>query len=313
MNIYYLGLRDKTIKHTNFFKDKILIKSNVETNFPCYEKLLGHEFDYNLMENFVPICNFYDKMIEKVCELDKDAVFMPYNQGTIEYMKNLDKLVCVNDLNLIKMLNNKPSSRIFFKNVAKVLDYVYLNGKEISFNKINSLFNTSGKKYVVQEFTGFGGIGTYILSKENETTILSKLNKNNNYSISIYIEDNISINNTFMISKDKITIFDGTVQNILVKDELLYDGWSFEKYENLDNNLKNKIYKQTFEIAKKLQEAGYIGIGGVDYILKGDTIYFMEINPRFQASSEGLDKKLQEQGLPSIFEMQYNCFLNNKR
>ncbi len=308
MNIYYLGLREKTVKHTTFFKDKILIKSSIETNFPCYEKILGHECDYNLIENFVPISNFYDYMIEKVCAIDPNALFMPYNQLTIQHIKNKDKIICVNDLDLIKTLNNKPKTREIFKGIVSQLDYIYLEGKDVSFEKINALFKAKSNKYVVQEFTGFGGIGTFVLSKESESKILQKLNKTHFYSISKYVENNIPINNTFIITKNKILIFDGTIQNILLENELLYDGWDSEKYEKLNSNLKVSIYNQTYGIAKKLQELGYIGIGGVDYIIENDKIYFMEINPRFQTSSEGLDKKLQEQGLPSIFELQYMSF-----
>ena len=84
------------------------------------------------------------------------------------------------------------------------------------------------------------------------------------------------------------------MQNISVKDELLYDGWSFEKYSELDNKTKRKIHKQTLAIAQKLKDLGYVGIGGIDYIIKDNNVYFMEINPRFQASSEGLDKILRE-------------------
>ena len=50
----------------------------------------------------------------------------------------------------------------------------------------------------------------------------------------------------------------------------------------------------TMKIVKKLQLSGSRGICGVDYILKGENLYFMEINPRFQSSSEYLDKVLVE-------------------
>ena len=67
------------------------------------------------------------------------------------------------------------------------------------------------------------------------------------------------------------------------------------------------------KIAKKLQSIGYRGIGGIDYLLKDNCIYFMEVNPRFQASSEYLDKLLIDKGLPGIFELNYLAFYDETK
>lgn len=312
MNIYYLGLREKTVQYTKFFKDLILVKSGETPSLLCYEDIMKEQIDYNLLENFIPISNFYDKMIEKVCLIDNKALFMPYNQATQEHLKNKNKLICINNLELIKSLNNKPKSREMLKGVVKCLDYLYVKGKDITFKKINSLFKGVSTKYVVQEFVGFGGIGTFVLSEANENEILKELNPENYYSISKYFENIVSANSTFMIG-DEILIFESSIQKILKSFNLLYNGWDFEQYEKLDKSLKNKIYKQTYDIAKKLKEMGYVGVGGVDYIIKEDEVYFIEINPRFQVSSEALDKSLQEKNFPSIFELQYLCFCDREK
>ena len=308
MNIYYLGLAEKTVQYTKFFKDKIVVKSKHKPTLPTMEDIAGRKIDYNAEEDFAKISNFFSDMISKVCAVDNSALFIPYNQGTVCLIKNRERIICVNDFNLLDNLNDKPKSRDILKETVTLLEYKYLAGKDITFEKINSLFNNSSKKYVVQEFSSFGGFGAFLLSKDNAQIILPKINKNHTYSISKYMENNIPINNTFLITKDNIAILDGSIQNIIIKDELLYDGWDFEKYNKLNKDLKEKIYTQTYKIAEKLQKLGYIGIGGVDYIVANDTVYFMEINPRFQASSEYLDKKLQDRGLPSLFELQYQCF-----
>ena len=223
-------------------------------------------------------------------------------------MKNIDNVVCYNDIELIKNLNNKPKCRRILEDVVKILDYKYLNAKEIDYNHINNLFENKFEKYVVQQPVGFGGVGTFILGKSDK--IHNVLNSKIVYSVSGYIENAKSINNTFMISDNYIHIFDGSFQIIVANKELEYDGWDFEAYKKLSKSIKDKIYKQTFKIAEKLKSLGYRGIGGVDYLLKDDQLYFMEINPRFQASSEELDKMLVKKGCVNIFELNYLSFYN---
>ena len=116
-----------------------------------------------------------------------------------------------------------------------------------------------------------------------------------------------------MISDNYIQIFDGSIQNIKVGKELEYDGWDYENYNKLDKSILSQIYTQTMEISKKLQSLGYRGVGGIDYLLKDNCIYFMEINPRFQVSSEQLDKFLIDKGLPSIFELNYLAFYDEEK
>ena len=146
-----------------------------------------------------------------------------------------------------------------------------------------------------------------------EKNIIEKLEKNTIYSISGYVENSSTVNNTFIISENDILIFEGSYQIIKINKELCYDGWDFVKYSKMDHELKNKIFNQTMTIAKKLQSLGYLGICGVDYLIDSNNVYFMEINPRFQASSKELDKKLVEKNLPSIFELNYMSFYSPEK
>ena len=116
-----------------------------------------------------------------------------------------------------------------------------------------------------------------------------------------------------MISDNHIQVFVGSLQKIKIDTEFNYDGWDFDGYEKLNKELKTKIFNQTYAIAKKLQQMGYRGIGGIDYIEKDGEVYFMEINPRFQTSSQELDNILIKNKFPSIFELNYLCFKNEKK
>lgn len=310
MDLYYLGLKRKTIQHNTFFKSAIVISGGLEQNGDInFNNLYNYEVDYNLLSNFSVISQYYSKAIDYILSKNNNAKFMLYNQAAIEFMDSLDNVICYNDIELIKNLNDKPTCRNLLKNEIKVLEYKYLYGNQISFNKVNKMFNCEFEKYVVQQPVGFAGVGTFLITKDNSKTIVKQLNPNILYSVSGYIES-ISVNNTFIISNNHIHIFEGSQQLIVANKELSYDGWDFDGYENLNESIKANVYNETTKIAKKLQSLGYRGIGGVDYIINNDNVYFMEINPRFQASSEYLDKMLISLGFSSIFELNYFAFYN---
>lgn len=307
MELYYLGLKKKIVQNNNYFKKLIILEGGNDDDI-CYENIYKKKLDYNDLKNFKTISEFYDEIINKIEKKDKDCRFMLYNQASVEFMKNTDRILCVNDIDLVKTLNNKPKCRDFLENEITCLQYKYLKSKDISYEKMRMMFGDSYNKFVVQQPSGFAGYGTYLL--DNSNSILKKLNNEVIYSVSGYVENAISLNNTFMISDDFIHIFEGSYQNIKVNKELNYDGWDFDSYKMLSKNLQDLIRNNTMKIAKKLQQSGYRGICGVDYILKGNNLYFMEINPRFQASSEYLDKSLIKKGLPSLFELNYMAFYN---
>ena len=71
---------------------------------------------------------------------------------------------------------------------------------------------------------------------------------------------------------------------------------------------KEKVIKYTQTLAEHLNVAGYKGVCGVDYIIDGNDVLFLEINPRFQSSSSILNLALRENNLPTLQEMSLNCF-----
>ncbi len=57
-----------------------------------------------------------------------------------------------------------------------------------------------------------------------------------------------------------------------------------------------------------LQAEGYRGILGLDALITGRDILFLEINPRFQGSSLDLNRALWERGFPSLQELNEQAF-----
>lgn len=311
MEFYYLGLKEDAIKNSNFFEKSITIKGSNEKGNIAYNEINKTVLDYNDLNNFKLISEFYSSHIENVRKSKKDVKFMFYNQESVKDLTCSieDDLVCVNDLSLLAKLNNKNECKKLLRKAINIVEYKVLKGKDIDFEIINKMFDNKYARYVVQKPVGFGGVGTFILNKGE----VLELNDNDEFLVSGYIENNISLNNTYMISDKKIIVFPGSIQNIKVDEELLYDGWDFESYSKLDKVMQKKLKKQTIKICKVLKKLGYRGIGGIDYIVKDNVVYFMEINPRFQASSQELDKLLIDKGMPSLFELNYLSFYDNKK
>ena len=99
-------------------------------------------------------------------------------------------------------------------------------------------------------------------------------------------------------------------QDLEIIDKIEYIGSNY--YINISNEIKDKLIKHSYNICRKLQSLGYLGVLGIDYIYVNKELYFIEINPRFQGSTRQLDKLLIESNLPSIFEYNYNFFLGKK-
>jgi len=71
---------------------------------------------------------------------------------------------------------------------------------------------------------------------------------------------------------------------------------------NLNSNLKSKIS----EISNKIiSELGLVGSVGIDFVISGNEIYFMEINPRFQDTLESVER-LASLTLMRIKDSRYN-------
>ena len=72
--------------------------------------------------------------------------------------------------------------------------------------------------------------------------------------------------------------------------------------------MQTKIDKFSMMIGNKIKNIGYKGILGIDYIISGNDVYFLEINPRFQASTPLINRALTDKGLPSVQEMVLESF-----
>ena len=135
--------------------------------------------------------------------------------------------------------------------------------------------------------------------------------------VSAYVEHSISVN-THIFRSDKQTVLSpGSIQIVEYEgNQLCYRGADFIAFRALPVSCREQVRELSLRISNRLREHGYRGIVGIDFLISKDqTVYCMEVNPRFQASTPLIDLFLQEQQSSknmahSVYELNEQAFLN---
>ncbi len=308
-DLIWVGIRESEIKYSNFIDNSINMFGN---NINSLQNQIKKRINHNNKKNYDFIDDFYNNEIIKQVKSNPNTKFMYYSQIYSFYsMKKLgllDYIICLNNQDLIEFANNKFKIKEYLKDYIPVLKYIYINGKNYNFKQLSQKYGNV--KFVIQTEDDSGGSGTIVLSENNKDDI--KLDNNCTYMVTKYCENNIPVNIHILISQNDITLLPPSIQNIeLSFNKLMYKGCDFIAYkECVNTKMDSKLKEYAYTIGKLMQEKGYRGILGVDSIIYDNEVYFMEINPRFQNSSIILNKALQENNLPSLQELHYNCFFN---
>ncbi len=308
-DLVWVGIRNSEIEYSNFIDNSIVLYGD---NVNSLQNKVNKRINHNNEKNYDFIDEFYNNEIIKQVKKNPNIKFMYYSQIYSFYsMKKLgllNHIICLNNQDLIEFVNNKFKIKEYLKDYVPVLNYIYINGEDYNFDKLRKKYGNV--KFVIQTEEGSGGAGTIVLSENNKKDI--KLENNCKYMVTKYCENNIPVNIHILISQNDITLLPPSIQIIeLLFNKLIYKGSDFIAYKKIVNpKMNSKLKEYAFSVGKLMQEKGYRGILGIDSIIYDDEVYFMEINPRFQNSSILLNKALQENNLPSLQELHYNCFLN---
>lgn len=303
MKRIYVGPKQSTIENNNFFDYSItLFGNNSETN-TSYESFLT--FEYWNPDNHIKEITLYNRELSKISE---PAQIIGHDPLLITQccFPQCAKQVCLNNLDLLKTLNNKFLTRELLKDIVPMLKYYMLKGADFKYNNFSNL----KQELVLQLPVGSGGSKTFFCNQENFKQVETMLLKDELYSISTYEKNNIPYNIHCLIGKEQIEILPPSQQELEIIDKIEYIGSNYNI--NIPNEIKDKLINYSYNICKKLQSIGYLGVLGIDYIYANKELYFMEINPRFQGSTRQLDKLLVESNLPSIFEYNYKFFLGQR-
>lgn len=312
-NLYWVGIRESDIfSCSSLYSGSITFYgSNRKGNISLFHddsERLNHNSDNIVFENF------YSEAMHSVLKKDPKALFMFYNQSmAYKVDKKLQKkIICVNSESLLKILNNKILCKIWLKQCVPMLPNVQILNNELSMEYAKSLF-PGFDKFVLQPDISSGGHGTFLITEENCTEIKEQLNEKVLYSLSPYYNNSIPINVHAIISKNNISIYPPSIQ--IVKEhnnQLVYFGGDFLAYGEIPEEINIKLTKYSKNICKKMQRSGYCGVCGIDFIIKDENIYFMEINPRFQASTFVLNHALAIQKKKTINEVCIDMFFERQ-
>ena len=308
MKRVYVGPKQITIENNRFFDYSVtLFGDNKNNNISYTDNTLDNvlEFEYWNPDSNQREIRIYNELLKTINE-PFEIMAHDYKIVSQCNIPSNAVTICKNSYELIKLFNNKMETRNLFIGLIPMLHYNYVKGSEFDYNKLNQEQNI----LVVQHPLGSGGSKTFLCTKENNEELKDKLIKDDIYLISRYMENNIPYNIHCIIGKEQIEILPPSMQDLEIIDKIEYVG-SFYDIE-IPKNLKIKFIEYTTRICLKLQEMGYRGVLGIDYIYAENELYFIEINPRFQGSTRQIDKILIDNNLPSIFEYNYFAFNNKK-
>ena len=307
--LFWIGIQESEIKQTyELFAGSITIfGSGKDGNF-AFDKVYNLRYNYNhdndLWFEFVNMCA--DKIILQypdcafVLYYPMDAVF--YNQQITS------RLIGANDSVMLDAWDNKFRCREWLGNDIPTVENEIKYGHNIIENGANLLRN--GHEFVIQGEYSCGGSDTWLLTESSRDTIFAKVDPDRLYSLSPYIEHNISVNIHLIIYSNEVIILPASIQLIdLNTNSFEYQGADFIAYRHLPQNIKDKVIQYSSVIGERLRRSGYLGVCGVDYITTEQEVYFSEINPRFQSSTFLLNYALNKNRLDySIQQLHLDAF-----
>lgn len=254
-----------------------------------------------------------DFMVEnelKLIKKDPSVEFMSYNPNLIFGCREevVSHTVCLNQESVMRFLDSKISFRKFAEKYVHTLHSEQLLGIECRIDKLQRRF-PGYDKWIIQSDIASGGYQTFLLGIENETDVLEKINDSEIYLVSPYYEKNIPINIHAVIYDEEILITQGSIQVMGVDhDRMLYRGADYISYREINPGILKQFTEDTEILCREIQKLGYRGILGIDAIIVDGTAWILEVNNRFQASTILINKVLQEKGMPSLHELNYEAF-----
>lgn len=303
-DLYWVGIKESDIDGCeDLYEGSITILGSGINGNISYSSTTDERINHNDIKNLSKVTEWINNTLLKILDNNSNAKFMFYNQRSMyEYDEAIRRnSICCNNKDLIDSINNKFFMRDWMKNYIPILNYEYYSGFEIISKELK-------ERLVVQAKNSNGGSHTFILNQSTVNEI--KLNKDEIYSVSKYCEKNIPINIHCVISEKEITLFPSLIQLIRINNTISSRGCDFIEYRKIKDTIKEKVEKYSLIVCENLKQKGYVGILGIDYIIYEDEVYFMEVNPRFQSSTNVLNLALNENNQKTLNELCISAFNN---
>lgn len=264
-----------------------------------------------------------------------EAKFLFYNPSAVYRLNLIDKIgensfICLNSLEILDIVNNKHKFREWAKDTVKLHPVIERTSVDCDYEDLieefsHGAFNDKNNydvpvedikydeelQFIIQAPISSGGTGTFLMNRENCGAVLASLDKKSKYIVSVYYSKNISVNMHAIIYENEIIFSPGSIQlmrEVLVENKLLYKGADFIAYKTIKHDLRQQFESQVKKITIELQKIGYRGVCGIDAIIHNGRVNILEVNGRFQASTELINRALLQRGLKTIQELNIQAF-----
>ena len=305
-DLYWIGIRQSDIDMIpNMFTGSVCLFGEQKLNSYVFS---SERCNQNIITDKMDV--FYCETLNNIIKEKPNCKFMFYNPNkAYKYGEEiLSHSICCNDKFLLDNLNDKIWVRKIISQIVKTVPSL-----EITFNQSN-IENTmvvfsNYKKFILQRPVSGGGTGTFLFDSENDTKTTGNLKSDERILISPYIEDSFSINTTLIIGAKNHIVFPSSIQIIeQIDNKFLYRGADYIAFNSLNENLQEKIIQNAEKIANYLRSVGYRGILGIDFLVDCENeVYFVELNNRFQASTDLINIVLNKQNT-SVQELNIQAF-----
>ena len=312
--LIWIGIHEYEIKHTGdtFVASITMFGSNINGNY-AFDKKHNLRFNYN--KDYLPWNEYVNSVAKELISQYDNCAFVLYEAIEADsFCKEIQQRIKYkNENHILSLLNNKFSMRRWVRDLVPSLPYTLLYGEDINLNYLQSVF-PGYDSFVIQSEYSSGGIGTWLYNRQTATNVDNNILPEQKYSVTPYFEKNIPTNITVVIYCDDIVFLNPSVQLMKTnKNNFEYSGADFITYNFFPDNLKEKLLNYTEIICRKMQNVGYRGVCGIDFIFTKDQVYFMETNPRFQSSTFLLNKAFDDKGMNiSVQQLHINSFLQKK-
>lgn len=272
----------------------------------------GIRVDHNSEEGMVKGRQFFGKNIHQILKQNKNARFLWYSLEGEDIPDWISASSPYNNPIISRYLSNKTRTRRLVSRHMHIAPIYGNDKKSQSYEEAAKIVGSD--ELILQAPYGAGGHQTFLVScKDDFDRALKSLG--DDLLISAYIKDAIALNQHVVISGSRVLPLPFSLQVIERNNfnQLIYRGADFSVGNLLGKNIRARISEKTRMIGQLMAGLGYVGAAGIDYLLKDDRLYFVEINPRFQASTSLLNKTLLDWIGSSVHELHMDAYRNDLR
>lgn len=273
------------------------------------EKKIGRRINHNNSKNYEIVESEIAGEIAAIRKNHSDAIFFFQDQLSFSSSCDLRSVAtCLNHRATIAALNDKIRCRSAIGRHVPTVGATLIFRAELTDELLRSMF-PSVRRFVVQEPIGAGGYGTLLLDGGQALHHVQALDACQ-ILISAFVENSLPVNQHLVVFPQRTVVLPPSAQIITSSNggRMLYSGCDFFTTNYLDDEIRRKIDEYGQRIGDVLRTIGYRGVAGIDYVVTKDDVLFVEINPRFQASTLMLNKNLIENDLPSVHAMHIAAF-----